>query len=158
MAAERVGLDTLAPKYLKMGADRHKMTYVAASSDAIPFPAEHFDVVCAFNSLDHVAHLEKTIAEIKRVVRPGGLFLLIVEVNHRPTASEPINLPWSISQAFMDAFSLLNEKRYEIGKNHDIYRQIYIDDRFDDANRADRPGILVAKFVKRRNQPSVDFN
>ena len=54
MAAERVGLDTLAPKYLKMGADRHKMTYVAASSDAIPFPAQHFDVVCAFNSLDHV--------------------------------------------------------------------------------------------------------
>ena len=158
MAAERVGLDTLAPKYLKMGADRHKMTYVAASSDAIPFPAEHFDVVCAFNSLDHVAHLEKTIAEIKRVVRPGGLFLLIVEVNHRPTASEPIDLPWSISQAFVDAFSLLNEKRYEIGKNHDIYRQIYIDDRFDDANRADRPGILVAKFIERRNQPSVDFN
>ena len=157
MAAERVGLDTLAPKYLKMGADRHKMTYVAASSDAIPFPAEHFDVVCAFNSLDHVAHLEKTIAEIKRVVRLGGLFLLIVEVNHRPTASEPIDLPWSISQAFMDAFSLLNEKRYEIGKNHDIYRQIYIDDRFDDANRADRPGILVAKFKKKGTPTSTDM-
>ncbi len=104
---------------------------------------------------DGHVRLEKTIAEINRVVRPGGLFLLIVEVNHRPTASEPINLPWSISEAFMDAFNLLNEKRYEIGNNHDIYRQIYIDDRFDDANRADRAGILVAKFVKHRNQPSV---
>ena len=54
----------------------------------------------------------------------------------------------------MDAFSLLNEKRYEIGKNHDIYRQIYIDDRFDDANRADRPGILVAKFKKKGTPPA----
>ena len=44
MAADRVGLDILVPKYLKMGADRHKMTYVAAPSDAIPFPAQHFDV------------------------------------------------------------------------------------------------------------------
>lgn len=149
MAAQRVGLDTLVPKYLKMGADRHKMNYVAAPSDAIPFPAQHFDVVCAFNSLDHVAHLEKTIAEIKRVVRPGGLFLLIVEVNHRPTASEPIDLPWSISGAFMDAFNLLMEKRYEIGKNHDIYGQISINDRYNDANPANRAGILVAKFEKK---------
>ena len=50
------------------------MTYVAASSDAIPFPAEHFDVVCSFNSLDHVANLEKTIAENKRMVGPEGCF------------------------------------------------------------------------------------
>jgi 2-polyprenyl-3-methyl-5-hydroxy-6-metoxy-1,4-benzoquinol methylase len=42
MAAERVGLDSLVPMYLKMGADRHKMTYVAASSDAIPLPCTAF--------------------------------------------------------------------------------------------------------------------
>jgi SAM-dependent methyltransferase len=149
MAAERVGLDTLVPEYLKMGADRHKMTYVAAPSDAIPFPAEHFDVVCAFNSLDHVEDLEGTIAEIKRVVRPGGLFLLIVEVNHRPTASEPIDLPWSISGAFIDVFNLLMEKRYEIGKHHDIYGQISLDDRYNDANPTNRAGIVVAKFEKK---------
>jgi ubiquinone/menaquinone biosynthesis C-methylase UbiE len=156
MAAERVGLDTLVPKYLKMGAYRHKMTYVPASSEAIPFPIEHFDVVSSFNSLDHVANVEKTIAEIKRVVCPEGLFLLITEVNHRPTATEPHNLPWGISRAFMDAFNLLDEKRYEIGKIHDIYRQISIDDRFDEANPADRAGILVAKFEKKRNAIEVD--
>jgi SAM-dependent methyltransferase len=148
MAAERVGLDPLVPEYLKMGADRHKMTYLAASSDAIPFPSQYFDVVCAFNSLDHVANLEKTITEVKRVVRPKGLFLLITEVNHNPTPTEPIDLPWSIAQAFTDEFNLLDERRYEIG-NHDIYRQIYIDDRFDDANQADRPGILLAKLEKK---------
>jgi ubiquinone/menaquinone biosynthesis C-methylase UbiE len=124
MAAERIGLDPLVPMYLTMGADRHKMTYIAASSDAIPFPAEYFDVVCAFNSLDHVAHLEKTVAEIKRVVRPAGLFLLIAEVNHSPTATEPITLPWSVSQAFLDTFILLDEKRYEIG-NHDLSANLH---------------------------------
>ena len=148
MAAERVGLDPLVPQYLKMGAQHHKMTYVAASSDAIPFPAGHFDVVCSLNSLDHVADLEKTVKEIKRVVRSGGLFLLITEVNHPATATEPINLPWGISETFMDAFSLLDEKRYEIG-NHDIHGQISRDARLDESNRADRPGIVLAKFEKR---------
>jgi SAM-dependent methyltransferase len=122
MAAERVGLDTLVPEYLKMGADRHKMTYVAAPSDAIPFPAEHFDVVCAFNSLDHVEDLP---------------------------ASEPLDLPWSISGAFMDVFNLLMEKRYEIGKHHDIYGQISLDDRYNDANPTNGAGIVVAKFEKK---------
>jgi SAM-dependent methyltransferase len=148
MAAERVGLDPLVPEYLKMGAQHHKMTYVAASSDAIPFAAGHFDVVCSLNSLDHVADLEKTVAEIKRVVRSGGLFLLITEVNHPPTATEPINLPWSISESFMDAFNLLDEKRYEIG-NHNIYGQIFRNARFDESDRVDRPGILLSKFERR---------
>jgi SAM-dependent methyltransferase len=148
MATERVGLDPLVPTYLKMGADRHKMAYVAASSDAIPFAADYFDVVCSINSLDHVAEVDKTIAEIKRVVRPGGSFLLVTEVNHEPTSTEPVKLPWSITAAFTDAFSLVTEKRFEIG-GHDIHRQIFIDDRFDETNRADRPGILLAKFIKK---------
>jgi ubiquinone/menaquinone biosynthesis C-methylase UbiE len=148
MAAERVGLDPLVPEYLKMGAQHHKMTYVAASSDAIPFPAAHFDVVCSLNSLDHVANLLKTIAEIKRVTRSGGHFLLLTEVNHPPTATEPINLPWKISNTFIDAFRLLDEKRYEIG-DHNIHGQIFRDARFDESNRADRPGIVLAKFERR---------
>jgi ubiquinone/menaquinone biosynthesis C-methylase UbiE len=148
VAAERVGLDPLVPQYLKMGAQHHKMTYVAASSDAIPFPAGHFDVVCSLNSLDHVADFDKTVAEIKRVTRSGGLFLLVTEVNHPPTATEPIDLPWSISKTFLDAFSLLNEKRYEIG-DHNIHGQISRDALFDESNPADRPGIVLAKFEKR---------
>jgi SAM-dependent methyltransferase len=148
MATERVGLDPLVPAYLKMGADRHKMTYVAASSDAIPFAADYFDVVCSINSLDHVADLKKTEDEIKRVVRPGGAFLLVTEVNHEPTSTEPVNLPWSVADDFTDVFNLVAEKRFEIG-NHDIHRQIFIDDRFDETNRVDRPGILLAKFTKK---------
>ena len=37
MAAERVGLDSLADEYLKLGADQHQMTYVAAPAERIPY-------------------------------------------------------------------------------------------------------------------------
>jgi len=69
MAAERVGLDPLAREYMKLGADRHQMNYVASGAEAMPFPKAYFDVVCSFNSLDHVANLDRTIGEIKRVTK-----------------------------------------------------------------------------------------
>ena len=82
MAAERVGLDSLAREYMKLGADRHKMRYVDAGAESIPFPTAHFDAAFSFNSLDHVHDLGRAIAEIKRIVKPGGLFLLITEIDH----------------------------------------------------------------------------
>ena len=148
MTAERVGLDPLAKEYLKLGADKHRMTYVDAPSEKIPFPDRYFDVVYSFNSLDHVSDYQATVSEIKRVTKPGGLFMLIVEVNHSPTATEPICLAWDIAEEFTDSFDLASERRYEIGDQR-IYSQVAKDHRFDDSNPSDRPGILTAKFVKK---------
>ncbi len=39
------------------------------------FPAGSFDMVCISNSLHHMARLDDTVAEMMRVLRPGGYFL-----------------------------------------------------------------------------------
>jgi 2-polyprenyl-3-methyl-5-hydroxy-6-metoxy-1,4-benzoquinol methylase len=64
MTAQRVGLDPLVPYYLKLGAVKHKMEYVAARSEDIPFPEGHFDIVTCLNALDHVDDLDATIREV----------------------------------------------------------------------------------------------
>jgi len=148
MAAERVGLDSLADKYLKLGADQHQMTYVAAPAERIPYADAHFDVVCSFNSLDHVDDLARAVSEIKRVTKPGGQFLLIVEVNHPPWPTEPLTLGWDLLDTFTDAFTVETPRKFEAG-DHDIYKQLRIDDRFDESNPADRPGIIAAKLTRR---------
>jgi SAM-dependent methyltransferase len=149
MASERIGLDPLVDEYLKLGADKHKMNYVAAPSEKIPFADQYFDVVCSFNSLDHVADYKATASEIKRIVKPGGLFLMIVEANHPSVPHEPICLSWSaMEDDFSDVFDVESIRRYEIG-NHDIYGQLRREDRFDETNTKNRPGILTAKLVKR---------
>lgn len=61
MAAERVGLDPLVESYRALGIDQHKMRYVNAPSEQIPFEDGHFDVILSLNSLDHVDDLDKTI-------------------------------------------------------------------------------------------------
>ena len=66
ITAQRVGLDPLVPAYLKLGADKHKMEYVASGSENIPFPDGHFDIVACLNALDHVDDLDATIREVKR--------------------------------------------------------------------------------------------
>ena len=123
-AAERVGLDPLVKRYKRLGIDQHKMQYVAARSEKIPFPDNHFDVVCSFNSLDHVDDLDQTIGEIIRVTKSGGLFLLLTDVKHKPTACEPISFSWDIIKTFYPAFEILSEKRYE--KNPVDFMEAYL--------------------------------
>jgi SAM-dependent methyltransferase len=89
MARERVGLDPLADKYRGLGTRNHAMSYVTACSEAIPFEDGHFDVVMAMNSLDHVADVPRTVAEIVRVVTGGGTILVLTSIDHPSTSTEP---------------------------------------------------------------------
>ena len=146
-ALERVGIDSLVPEYLKLGADKHKMTYVHASAERIPFADGHFDIVCSFNSLDHVDRLDDSLAEIHRVLKSGGLFLLIVEANHEATETEPISIPWDIRQVLGNRFDILTSSRYEIG-DHNVYGQIRKNMEFNENDPSDREGILCSKLKR----------
>jgi ubiquinone/menaquinone biosynthesis C-methylase UbiE len=147
MAAERVGLDPLAESYEALGTREHAMTYVTAPAERIPFPDGHFDVVCSFNSLDHVDDLDRSIQEIGRVVAPGGLFLLITEVNHPPQFTEPISYSWDVAEKLVPPLELVEVRRYE-RRARGIYQSIEADVEYDDSNPEHRPGVLSAKFVK----------
>jgi ubiquinone/menaquinone biosynthesis C-methylase UbiE len=103
-ARVRVGLDPLVDSYRALGIADHAMRYVAAQAECMPFADGSFDIVSSFNSLDHVDDLDETIAEITRLLAPGGRFLLLVEVNHPPTLTEPITLGWDVVDRFGGAF------------------------------------------------------
>jgi ubiquinone/menaquinone biosynthesis C-methylase UbiE len=147
MAQERIGLDPLARSYLKLGAKNHKMKYVTASSDSIPFSDDYFDVVASFNSLDHVKDLDKTINEIARVTKPGGLFLLISDVNHEPTPCEPIYYSWDITKQFLAKFKIVEEFHYEVVVPG-IYQSINENIKYDHNKQDNRHGIITVKFKR----------
>lgn len=46
----------------------------AGAAEEIPFPDAHFDVVLATAVMEHVTDLEQSLAEISRVLKPGGVF------------------------------------------------------------------------------------
>ena len=53
-------------------------TFAKASGLAIPFPDDHFDKVICAEVLEHVPEYQGMLAEIKRVLKPGGLFAVSV--------------------------------------------------------------------------------
>lgn len=46
-------------------------------AEELPFPDASFDLVLIDNVLEHVQDRERTLAEIRRVLRPGGLLYLV---------------------------------------------------------------------------------
>jgi ubiquinone/menaquinone biosynthesis C-methylase UbiE len=147
MAAERVGLDPLVNQYRALGAHTHRMRYVAAGAESIPFPDGHFDIVCSFNSLDHVDDLDRVVSEICRTVKPGGLFLLISELNHAPTLTEPLTFSWDVVERFSPPLDVLETARYEKSENG-TYQSIRRGIVYDDTDARLRYGIISAKFRK----------
>ena len=153
MTALRVGLDPLADSYHALGADRQKMTYVAAPAEEIPYVDDCFDVVCSFNSLDHVDDVDAVLREIGRIVCPGGLFLLLTDVNHPPTICEPRSFSWDLVDRIASTFSLVEEQHFEKASTG-MYQSITAGVRYNHADSADRYGILSAKFCKPTPGPS----
>ena len=144
----RIGLDPLARNYKAQRNFNHKMIYVAACSESMPFQDGVFDVISSFNSLDHLDNLDRAISEIFRVLAPSGFFLLLVEVEHAPTVTEPIKLSWDIVARLAQFFEVLDEKHYEKADGAGIYESILYNIPYDHLDTRKRSGILSVKFKK----------
>jgi SAM-dependent methyltransferase len=146
-ARERVGLDPLADRYRKLAEDEQAMTYCAASSEEIPFPDGHFDCVSTFNSLDHVDDVARTIREIKRVAAPAGRILLIVEIGHAPTPTEPHWLDKSVVEQFAPEFGPISVRLFGVRDDHNLYASL----RHNVPYVEGEPGILAARLERARS-------
>ena len=53
-------------------------THVVPPGDPLPFPDGHFDTIVTFNTLEHVYDDVAVLAELARVLKPGGALHIIV--------------------------------------------------------------------------------
>jgi ubiquinone/menaquinone biosynthesis C-methylase UbiE len=153
-AGMRIGLDPLAGAYRQLGTKRHSMYYVAGGAEHLPFRAASFDMVCAFNALDHVDALAEVIGEIKRVLAPQGHFLLLSEIHRHPTRMEPSVYSWDIVTRFQPELEVVEQSQVEYTVFSpegfgDIYQSLQRGVPYDHHDARERSGILAAKFRKR---------
>jgi SAM-dependent methyltransferase len=148
MAAERVGLDPLADVYRDLGGRRHAMSYVAGPIEDPPLPSGCFDIVTSVNSLDHVDDVEAAARSLIRMLAPGGLLLLMTELNHEPTATEPQTFSWEVLDLLSPPLALLERRDLE-RTDDSVASCVRNKVPFDHENLASRPGVLWAKLRKR---------
>ena len=148
LAQERIGLDPLAEKYRRLGVDKHRMTYVDAPVERIPFADGYFDVVTSFNSLDHVDSLDQAIAEMIRVLAPGGTMLVVVEVNHGPRPTEPVEVDEEALKAkFRRGLTLGSWRVFAVQFEHNIYVSLRQGAALEALART-TPGVVAARMLK----------
>jgi len=78
-----VGVDPLAAEYRPLFAGwQGRAPTIAAAGEALPFPSSVFDVVLCDNVIDHAERPAAIVAEMARVLAPGGLLYFSVNVHH----------------------------------------------------------------------------
>ncbi len=69
------------------GEHLHK-PFVQASAMQLPFATSTFDAAWSINALEHMPEPEAALAEMRRVLKPGGLLLLSPAWQCRPWAAQ----------------------------------------------------------------------
>src|SRR5258708_7938926 len=55
---------------------RGNLTFLAGSATALPFADASFDLITAFEVIEHLADWQTMLAEARRVLHPQGVFLV----------------------------------------------------------------------------------
>ena len=77
-AAERVRIDPLLPQYESKMELTGPQLSLAGLGERLPLSSESVDVAICFNALDHMCDPAAALAEMRRVLRPGGTLLLMI--------------------------------------------------------------------------------
>ena len=81
-AASVVGVDVareaieFAREYARLHSIHARTSFLLASATALPFSAGAFDLVTAFEVIEHLASWREMLGEARRVLAAGGLFLV----------------------------------------------------------------------------------
>ncbi len=100
-----VGIDPTWEQIFEAKAREPHLSFLRASASPLPFANESFDTVVACLVFEHIADLDAAIAEVARVLKPGGRFLFFL--NH-PLLQTP-GSGWIDDQ-------IIGEQYWRIGK------------------------------------------
>jgi ubiquinone/menaquinone biosynthesis C-methylase UbiE len=76
-----VGLDPSGAQLANARAKSpESITFIQGVAEEIPFATHHFDGVVCCLVIEHCEDIDQVLAEVARVLRPGGIFMLLI--NH----------------------------------------------------------------------------
>ncbi len=104
--AKLTGIDLSNEALLIARKEYPAADYRLSPAETVPFASGSFDAVTCLGSLEHFLNIEQALAEIKRVLRSGGMFLAMVP-----------NIMW-----YRDILSVLfTKKRKSRNQTHELF-------------------------------------
>lgn len=102
-------------EYIQQG----KVEVLEGNVQALPFEDDRFDIVTAFETIYFWPDIEKCFGEVKRVLKPGGIFLIGMESNGSD------NLVMKVSEKLIDMTVYNDEEVTRFLENND-YSEITV--------------------------------
>lgn len=96
LPGERNGVDPLGDRYKTIW--KYPFEVIGASGERLPFPDEKFDAAFCSNCIDHVTNPAGVMGEVRRVLKPDGLFILTCEVFEQDLGERNAAHPWSMTK------------------------------------------------------------
>lgn len=82
-AKHGIGVDPLAADYVSLFPKwQRRVSTVSAFGERLPFADQSFDLVLCDNVIDHAESPRDIVAELARILAPGGLLYFTVNVHH----------------------------------------------------------------------------
>jgi SAM-dependent methyltransferase len=117
-ASEVIGVDVsskMLAEARRLAADqgRGNVRFVEGSAEALPFPDNHFTLVTARHAPHHFRSVETFLAEVFRVLKTGGRFVLADQVS--PTADD---------QAWIDRWEIIRDRSHFTQRTPEAWREL----------------------------------
>jgi len=109
MSGHVYGVDasTDALKQADRYKDRDNLEYIPGDALSLPFPDVTFDVVVSFETIEHLEDFHAFLAEIKRVLRPEGVFICST-----PNKAYSLHPPYHRHEFYSEEFYTLVENYF----------------------------------------------
>ena len=123
-----IGVEPLAERYREHGLllEDSPAVYLSVGAESVPLVSHCVDVVVARNSLDHVDDPAAVLAEVQRLLRPGGTLILNFDAGHAPTATEPHALTGDAVRAALHAMTVTAEHTSAGAHGHEGERIVMV--------------------------------
>ena len=123
-----VGIDPLAERYARhdLLIPNTPAIYVTAGAERIPLLSSSADVVLLRNTLDFVEDPERALAEARRILAPGGTLIMMFDVEHAPSPTQPNALTVERVRAALPGITFVHERYWEEPFGHDGRRVVLV--------------------------------
>jgi len=125
-SAVKIGIDNLAFNYNQIFqvGNKQNMKYISADAEYLPINSQCVDYIFCINSLDHVDKPNFVLDEFERILKPGGIVFLQVEIDKDQTnINEPHDFCTNNILNLFKNFTLLNH-RVVPKHNNKFFRRI----------------------------------
>lgn len=89
-----------------------RLIFKQGSATAIPLPDASVDLAVSFETIEHLAEHDEMLLEIRRVLRPDGLFLISSPDKHTYSELRGYENPYHVKELYHKEFTQLLQKHF----------------------------------------------